>query len=84
MLLIEKTFMLSDNPEIDDETVSLALHNGDEPDLSALVHQDWDKFYALDEQRSGKPLYVPKDILLYADDVYYIHEFIGTAIMTLD
>ena len=38
MLLIEKTFMLSDNPEIDDETVSLALHNGDEPDLSALVH----------------------------------------------
>ena len=71
MLLVEKAFMLSDNPDFDNDPVDLALKSGDEPDLSKMVHLDWEKFYALDEQRSDKPLYVPKDILLYANDDYY-------------
>lgn len=33
--------------------------------------EDWDRFFAIDSQRRGKPLCIPVDLLAYADDDYY-------------
>ena len=33
--------------------------------------EDWDRFFAIDSQRRGKPLCIPADLLAYADDDYY-------------
>ena len=33
--------------------------------------EDWDRFFELDSQRRGKQLFIPSDLLAYADDDYY-------------
>ena len=35
------------------------------------IVEDWDRFFAMDGQRAGKRLYIPADILAYADGEYY-------------
>ena len=70
-LLIYKSLLIDDNPDFDQQAASQATKNGEEYDLSDMIQQNWEKFYQLNEQRSGKPLYVPKDMWAYADGSYY-------------
>lgn len=71
ILLIEKSFMIVDNPNYDHSAAVKAMQNGEDNDLPKMFLEDWDIFFALDEQRCDKPLYIPKDILVYANEDYY-------------
>ena len=71
MLLIDINFITEENEDFDYVAMSKALLNDKEYDLSDMTRLNWDNFFKLDEARVGKPLYVPKDILPYANPLYY-------------
>ncbi len=69
-LLIDVEFLTALNDEFDADRYRRASALGEEYDGPSMFIEDRQRFYDLDEQRRGKPLFIPADILLYADDEY--------------
>lgn len=70
LLLIDRDYLIKPNPDFDMNELAKALQQGTEYDGPEPLLEDWDRFFELDKERWGKPLFVPADILPYADGDY--------------
>ena len=70
LLLIDKGFLIVPNDDFDIDQFNRTVKRGEEYDGPEPLEEDWDLFYELDKQRSGKQLFIPADILRYADEDY--------------
>ena len=70
LLLIDMVFLIVANDDFEIEQFNHAMEQDEEYDGPEPLEEDWDLFFELDKQRIGKPLFIPADILRYADEDY--------------
>lgn len=68
--LISKDYLCVENPECTDDDLR-RFATDESYDGPAPLMEEWERFYELNKQRAGKKQYVPKNILLYAQEDYY-------------
>lgn len=74
LLLIGKSLIYILNEDCTDDDVVeyfCSIETGEEYTGPDLLIPDWGRFYELNKQRTGKPLYIPKDLLPYIDEEYH-------------
>ncbi len=69
-LLIDKELLIKPNEDFDYGKFLRCMQNEEPYDGPEMFDEDWDVFFKLDQERAGKPLYIPSDILRYADERY--------------
>lgn len=70
LLLIDKEFLIKPNEEFDSDEFLRCIQDEKPYDGPEMFDEDWDIFFELDQKRAGKPLYIPSNILRYADEKY--------------
>ena len=67
--LISEDYLCKLNPECTEDDLHRFVFDESYEGPAPLM-EDWDRFFALEEQMRGKQKYVPSNILLYAQDGY--------------
>ncbi len=71
LLLIHKGFLLKENDEFKEKHAKMLFDDPEAYDGPPPLVEDWEIFYQLDKERAGKELFIPPDLLRYADEDYY-------------
>lgn len=70
LVLIDRDYISVPNEEFTDADVDAWLEQGEDYDGPPIYEEDIEIIYALVEEQADKQLYIPADILLYADPDY--------------
>lgn len=68
--LISKDYLCVENPDCTDDDLR-RFATDESYDGPAPLMEEWERFYELNKQRAGKKQFVPKNILLYAQEDYF-------------
>lgn len=71
LLLIQKSFLLKENEDFKERHAKALFDDPEQYDGPPPLVEDWEIFYQLDKERAGKELFIPPDLLRYADEDYY-------------
>jgi hypothetical protein len=71
LFLIQKSFLLKENEDFKEKDAKALFDNPEQYDGPPPLVEDWEIFYQLDKERAGKELFIPPDLLKYADEDYY-------------
>lgn len=72
-LLIDKEYLCVKNNEFTKDDIPRFIHckeTGEPYDGPYPMEEDWDIFFELDKQRQGKGVYIPDDLMKYADPYF--------------
>lgn len=70
LLLIDKDYITIPNDEATDVDIAAWVQQGADYAGPPLIKEDFEIIYMLNEERQGKPLFIPADLIFYADPDY--------------
>lgn len=70
LLLIDRAYITVENEAFELDKFIQCIQNGEEYDGPGMMEEDWDRFFELDKLRCGKEMYIPSNILNYANAQY--------------
>ena len=76
LLLIDKEYLCVKNSEFTEADIPKFIQSretGEPYDGPYPFEEDWDIFYELDRQRQDKGIYIPDDLMKYAEPYLYIY-----------